>query len=115
MMRKLTATGLAVVAVTVLTGAGAAFAASSHRPARCGRDLARPLIRDSMSVDRHTSVGLSQENSSRGGPRDAHTTDLSSGHSSPVGECGGSPGSRYPVARHRTATAPARTSKDVAP
>ena len=82
MMRKLTATGLAVVAVAGLTGAGAAFAASSHsaKPVAAVTSLDRSS-RDSMSVDRHTSVGLSQENSSRDGPRDTHTTDLSSGHS----------------------------------
>lgn len=82
MMRKLTATGLAVVAVAGLTGTGAALAASSQsaKPVAAATSLDRSS-RDRASVDRHASGGLSQERSSRDGPPDTHGADLSSGHS----------------------------------
>jgi len=84
MMRKLTATGLAVVAVAGLGGAGAAFAASSHsaKPAAAAISQDRSA-NDKTSVDRHASSALSHERSSRDGSRDTHarTTDLRSGHS----------------------------------
>lgn len=83
MMRKLTATGLAVVSVAGLTGAGAAYAASSHsaQPVAAATSQDRSA-NDTMSVDRHASGRLAHEDLSRHGSRDthAHTTDLRSSH-----------------------------------
>ena len=55
MMRKLTATGLAVAALAGFAGTGAAFAASSHTAKTvAGRDYNRSSSNDKASVDKHS-------------------------------------------------------------
>jgi hypothetical protein len=76
MMRKLTATGLATLAVAGFAGTGAAFAASSQaaKPAAVAVCLDKPS-RDTQVRERASSDTSSKERSTTDRSHDTHSTD----------------------------------------